>query len=72
MHALFLFDITTQTSSLAGGSFSFWHDKRSAFSEIYRVLKPVAVAYIGRGFSRNLPVVTAKKNSQQAGQKHEI
>jgi len=43
------------------GSFPFWQDKRRAFSEIYRVLKPGAVAYIGRGFSRNLPVATAKK-----------
>jgi len=43
------------------GSFPFWQDKTRAFSEIYRVLKPGAVAYIGRGFSRNLPVATAKK-----------
>jgi len=43
------------------GSFHFWKDKTGAFSEIYRVLKPGAVAYIGRGFSRNLPVATAKK-----------
>jgi SAM-dependent methyltransferase len=43
------------------GSFPFWQDKTRAFSEIYRVLKPGAVAYIGRGFSRNLPVVTARK-----------
>ena len=43
------------------GSFHFWKDKVQAFSEIYRVLKPGAVAYIGRGFSRNLPVETAKK-----------
>jgi SAM-dependent methyltransferase len=43
------------------GSFPFWQDKIRAFSEIYRVLKPGAVAYIGRGFSENLPVATAKK-----------
>jgi len=43
------------------GSFHFWEDKTQAFSEIYRVLKPGALAYIGRGFSRNLPVKTAKK-----------
>ena len=43
------------------GSFHLWEDKVKAFGEIYRVLKPGAVAYIGRGFSRNLPVETAKK-----------
>jgi len=43
------------------GSFHFWKDKVRAFGEIYRVLKPGAVAYIGRGFPRNLPVETAGK-----------
>jgi len=43
------------------GSFHFWKDKVKAFGEIYRVLKPGAVAYIGRGFSKNLPIKTAKK-----------
>jgi SAM-dependent methyltransferase len=43
------------------GSFHFWRDKVRAFSEIYRVLKPGGVAYIGRGFSKNLPVETARK-----------
>ena len=51
------------------GSFPFWHDKTSAFGEIYRVLKPGAVAYIGRGFSRNLPVATAKKIRGKQGRK---
>jgi len=40
-----------------------------AFSEIYRVLKPGAVAYIGRGFSRNLPIETAKKIRAKQGEK---
>ena len=31
------------------GSFPFWNDKRKAFSEIYRVLRPGGVAFIGRG-----------------------
>jgi SAM-dependent methyltransferase len=51
------------------GSFPFWQDKRRAFGEIYRVLKPGAVAYIGRGFSGNLPVATAKKIRGKQGGK---
>lgn len=51
------------------GSYHFWEDKERAFSEIYRVLKPGAVAYIGRGFSRNLPVETAKKIRAKQGKK---
>jgi len=51
------------------GSFPFWHNKKRAFGEIYRVLKPGAVAYIGRGFSRNLPVATAKKIRGKQGGK---
>ena len=51
------------------GSFHFWKAKAQAFKEIYRVLKPGAVAYIGRGFSRNLDVVTAKKIREKQGGK---
>jgi SAM-dependent methyltransferase len=51
------------------GSFHFWKDKVQAFSEIYRVLKPGAVAYIGRGFSKNLPVETAHKIRAKQGGK---
>ncbi|HDY89490.1 MAG TPA: methyltransferase domain-containing protein [bacterium] len=43
------------------GSFQFWKNRQLAFSEIYRVLKPGGVAFIGRGFSENLPVETARK-----------
>jgi len=43
------------------GSFQFWGDKIAAFREIRRVLKPGGVAWIGRGFSPNLPVETAEK-----------
>ncbi|MBI1388683.1 MAG: methyltransferase domain-containing protein [bacterium] len=42
------------------GSFPFWKDWRVAFAEAYRVLKPGGVAYIGRGFSPNLPVEVAR------------
>lgn len=43
------------------GSFHFWKDKPRAFAEIYRVLKPGGVAYVGRGFSPNLPVKEARR-----------
>jgi SAM-dependent methyltransferase len=42
------------------GSFWLWGDKVQAFREIRRVLKPGGVAYIGRGFSANLPLEVAK------------
>jgi SAM-dependent methyltransferase len=51
------------------GSFPFWDDKTQGFREIYRVLKPGAVAYIGRGFSRNLPVKTARAIRAKQGKK---
>ena len=43
------------------GTLQFWKDKRRAFSEIYRVLKPNGIAFIGRGFSDNLPVDIARR-----------
>ncbi|MBI9016236.1 MAG: class I SAM-dependent methyltransferase [Phycisphaerae bacterium] len=43
------------------GSYHFWPDKPKAFSEIYRVLKPGGVAFIGRGFATNFPIPAAKK-----------
>jgi SAM-dependent methyltransferase len=53
------------------GSFPFWEDKRLGFAEVYRVLKPGGVAYIGRGFSENLPVETARtiRDRQKQGGK---
>jgi SAM-dependent methyltransferase len=51
------------------GSFHFWQDKIQGFREIYRVLKPGAVAYIGRGFSKNLPVRTARAIRAKQGRK---
>jgi ubiquinone/menaquinone biosynthesis C-methylase UbiE len=51
------------------GSFHFWDDKTQGFREIYRVLKPGAVAYIGRGFSKNLPAETARVIRAKQGKK---
>lgn len=42
------------------GSFPFWGDLKAGLGEINRVLKPGGVAYIGRGFSENLPVEIAR------------
>jgi SAM-dependent methyltransferase len=41
------------------GSFQFWKNLQAAFAEIYRVLKPGGVAFIGRGFSDTLPLKLA-------------
>jgi len=43
------------------GSYHFWGDKVKAFGEIYRVLKPSGVAFIGRGFADEFPLELAKK-----------
>ena len=43
------------------GSYPFWKDKHKAFGEVYRVLKPGGVAFIGRGFSENLPLEVARE-----------
>ncbi len=43
------------------GSYHFWDDKDKAFSEIYRVLKPGGVAFIGRGFADDFSVEAARK-----------
>lgn len=51
------------------GSFHLWSDLEVAFAEVRRVLKPDGVAWIGRGFSENLPVETARavRAAQRAG-----
>lgn len=41
------------------GTFQFWADQPLAFKEIYRVLKPGGTAFIGRGYSENLPPAVA-------------
>ena len=51
------------------GSFQFWIDGYIAFSEIYRVLKPGGAAFIGRGFSENLPIDVAREIRAQQREK---
>ncbi len=49
------------------GSFHLWKDLRKAFAEIYRVLSPGGLAFVGRGFSDNLPIdIAGKIRSQQS------
>jgi len=43
------------------GSYRFWANKERAFAEIYRVLRPGGMAFIGRGFPPNLAVDTAAR-----------
>jgi SAM-dependent methyltransferase len=54
------------------GSFLFWRDKVKAFREIWRILKPGGVAYIGGGVSRLLPpdekeIIKEKMNNGEFG-----
>ncbi|MFC1545033.1 methyltransferase domain-containing protein, partial [Gemmatimonadota bacterium] len=49
------------------GSFQFWTDINAAFSEILRVLAPGGTAYVGRGFSENLPPELARQVRQAQG-----
>jgi len=56
------------------GSFWLWGDKITAFREIRRVLKPGGVAYIGRGFSANLPleVATTVRGGRGEGPEYDL
>jgi SAM-dependent methyltransferase len=56
------------------GSFHFWPDLEKGLAEIYRVLKPDGVAYIGRGFPERLPLdVAARVRSKQGkGMKYDV
>jgi SAM-dependent methyltransferase len=51
------------------GSYHFWGRTRDGFSEVYRVLKPGGVAYIGRGFPRGLPVAVAREVRSRQGKR---
>jgi len=56
------------------GSFWLWGDKVKAFGEIWRVLTPGGVAYIGRGFSENIPLDKALsiRGGQGGGPKYDV
>jgi len=50
------------------GSFPFWGGVEAGLNEVNRVLKPGCSAYIGRGFSENLPVDIARSIRQRQKQ----
>ena len=50
---------------ISRGSFLFWDDKIAGFREIYRVLKPGGVAFVGGGMGRFLPDEEATKIGQE-------
>ena len=62
---------------ISRGSFQMWENLTAGLSEVYRVLKPGGIAYIGRGFSTDLPVEVArgirnKQNNKGKGLKYDV
>jgi len=53
------------------GSYHFWDCTLPGIEEIMRVLKPGGVAYIGRGFARDMPVEIARSIRDQQGRSME-
>lgn len=49
------------------GSLQFWHTWEQVFAEMYRVLKPGGYAFVGRGFSENMPLEVAKQVRMKQG-----
>jgi len=56
------------------GSFHFWPDTQKGLAEIYRVLKPGGVAYIGRGLPERMPLDVAGRirSKQGKGMKYDV
>lgn len=59
------FDLVTSR-----GSIFFWKDRAKGLSEVYRVLKPGGVAYIGGGVSRLMPGDQAEEFVRWARPRH--
>jgi ubiquinone/menaquinone biosynthesis C-methylase UbiE len=56
---------------ISRGSIFFWEDKAQGFREIYRVLKPAGVAFVGGGTSRYMPKEEAEEFSAWAREAHQ-
>ncbi|MBD3265284.1 methyltransferase domain-containing protein [bacterium] len=56
------------------GSFQFWGDLQTGLGEVYRVLKPGGVAFIGRGVAPDMPVddVRAFRKRQNGGPSYDL
>lgn len=56
------------------GSFQFWPDLGQGLAEVYRVLSPGGVAWIGRGFPERLPpeVAAGVREHQGKGMKYDV
>ncbi len=52
--------------AVSRGSLPFWKDKRKAFGEIYRILKPGGEGHIGCGFGAGYAVLEKRKDSRSA------
>ena len=52
--------------AVSRGSLPFWRDKKKAFGEIYRVLKPGGSAYIGCGFGAGYAHIDVQKDSHKS------